>query len=170
MLRILLSAVMALCFVTPALADGKWWTGLVAVEESEKVWEIARAYNFDDGQMIVAFEKALKKGEIKPATGTFTFLGYLSGNPTGETHVVTLELEHNGTWYFEAPDSMKAPGRDICVKAPSSWPAIGLQKAFPANGGPTVNCHGSIETRHDDPAFANSKDNAAAIWMVKPKG
>ncbi len=148
-------------------SSGMKWTGVVAVQESAYVWQL---YDTAAGNLTFfaqLLEAGLDQGTVRPATGTFNFYPYAGGRAVDEAHTVTLRLEHNGTWYFQGPSEFFAPGRAMCVEAPT-WSVIATQRRFPAAAGPRTNCI-DFGPEAASPGFASTQYNAATIIMVQPQ-
>ena len=171
MLRAFVTGVIMALVSFAAQAVEYKWTGLVAVKESQYVWDIIDAADNDPAKYRLVLEAALKDPDsgVEPATGTFVFHPYVGGKPTGETHAVELRPEHDGTWYFEAPAHMFEPGKAMCVEVPESWPAIAGQRLYPKAGGFRVNCTDFTEGADKDGIFESNHD-AATVVVVEPAG
>ena len=145
------------------------WTGVVAVQESAEVWRLYDQTAGDLTRFVQLLEAGLDNGTVQPAVGSFTFMPYAGGRPTGDDHTVRLTARNNGTWYQDAPAEYFADGRGMCVRGP--WDVIATQRLYPSNGGPNTNCidfSGMLSS--SNPTFADSNNNAATIVMVMPAG
>mgnify|MGYP001337028964 CR=1 FL=1 len=147
------------------------YVGILAVEESARVWQIIDASGNDPAIYGMELVRALDRGEpgVRPATGTFGMAAYDGGRPTGAPVPVTLSQRDGGRWWLPTDTNTVRPGMAICVQVPESWPAIAGQRLYPVAGGFRVNCY-DFGPEAAEPGFASSVSQTARVVVIKPAG
>ena len=141
------------------------WTGVVAVKESSKVWQLYDKAGGPNERFVQLLEQGLQNGTVEPATGTFEFRPYANGRPIADAYEVQVRPEHQGTWYFRGPARFFRQGQAMCVEVPPSWDGIAAHNRFPAAANQRTNCTPDIIG-----PVGLDRHNALTVPVVHPAG